>query len=378
MKTSSAIRRPDYSAAFAGFLLVLVFSIGRVSGGAERGLTVALALLVGATVWASFHYQSGALAVAAILCVVSPVFSSSFDSIELIVVFVLYQVTASSKLRARTIALVGFVALSINDWWLRRASLESLMEPSVLYPAVLTILGVGIGLQARQLRQQNDELRALRRSDRERAVLDERRRIARDIHDVAAHHLSALVVRNQLARRIDTKPGLEEAVDFSAATAKEALDALRQVVSVLGAEGDSPGFSQPRLVDLIGVLDRLGKAGLEVHAPATFPDMGIRRDVELALVRIAQEALTNVLRHRGPGQAWLSLERVEGMISLVVEDDGPSPHGPDEPVDRPSGHGLIGMKERAEACGGTLTIDRSWRGGWRVTCVLLVAEASRS
>ena len=142
----------------------------------------------------------------------------------------------------------------------------------------------------------------MQHADRECAVLSERQRIARDLHDVAAHHLSALVVQNRLALRISTADSLAEAADFSAQTAGEALDALRKVVGVLS--NDSPLEPQPTLAELNPMFVRLAKAGLVVHRSTGADVAGLRRDVELAVVRITQEALTNVLRHRGPGQAW--------------------------------------------------------------------------
>ncbi len=296
-------------------------------------------------------------------------------------VYVLYQVTASSGLPPLLIAGVGFLSLTINDSWLRMARNQTFIDPTVLYPTILTLLGVGIGYQGRRFREQNLELLALRAADRERAVIEERRRIARDLHDVAAHHLSALAVRNKLARRVGTVKSLEEAADFSATTASEALDSLRQVVGVPGNKDEPPMTPQPTLADLDAMFARLGEAGLHVQQSVDLGGAKPRRDIELAVFRITQEALTNVLRHRGPGNAWVHLEANDRSLELVIEDDGPvtesspSSQAPQQPGKR--GYGLLGMTERAQACGGQLAVGRSLRGGWKVSVSLPGAPRGR-
>jgi signal transduction histidine kinase len=320
-------------------------------------------------VWLSHFHPRLALGAIGVLSIGAPELCVSFEALELVLVYVLYQVTAASVLSPWLVAVVGFASLTINDSWLRMARNETFIDPSVLYPAILTTLGVGIGVQGRRVREQNAELIALRQRDRDLAVVEERRRIARDLHDVAAHHLSALVVRNKLARRVGSTKALEEAADFSATTAREALDSLRQVVGVLGNREGAAMTPQPTLADLDAMFLRLAEAGLNVHRNDHSANIRPRRDVELAVVRITQEALTNVLRHRGPGQAWFRLEATSSSIELSIEDDGPIDiiH----PVEGGrAGHGLVGMTERAQACGGQLHVGLSSRGGWRVAATL--------
>jgi signal transduction histidine kinase len=355
---------------FAAFVVTFAFSFGDEQPGMMLASNVLLSGLAAAMVWLCFDHAVAALCAVAVMCLGSPAFSPSFAALELVVVFVLFQVVARSDLDPRVVAVVGFVSLTANDLWLRRVTDASLASPTVLYPVVLTFLAVGLGLQARRLRRQHLELVALQHADRERAVLSERQRIARDLHDVAAHHLSALVVQNKLARRISTVEALEEAADFSAQTARDALDALRQVVGVLGS--DSPLEPQPGLSDLEPMFDRLKTAGLVVHRsfhPSfTYRVSDLRRDVELAIVRISQEALTNVLRHRGPGQAWVELIASENQVHLRIEDDGPRFASARNETER--GYGLINMAERAKSTGGSLVIGDSPRGGWSVEAKL--------
>jgi signal transduction histidine kinase len=355
----------------AVFLGTMAFSFGEGQQRMTVFSNVVTALLAAATSAASYQHPTVALSAVVVLCVGSPALSPSFAALELVVVFVLFQVVWRSDLSPGLVAMIGFFSLTVNDLWLRRINDLGFKSPTALYPLILTAFAVGLGYQGRLLRRQHNDLVTLQLADRERAVLHERQRIARDLHDVAAHHLSALVVQNKLARRVGTPRALEEAADFSAQTARDALDALRSVVGVLSTE--SPLDPQPTLNDLDPMFARLAMAGLHIHRRPQ-PDMDnpsvLRRDVELAIVRITQEALTNVLRHRGPGNAWFDLTMKDNKLLLSIEDDGakgaPVLHG-----DRNStGYGLINMSERATSTGGSFEIDDSPRGGWRIQATL--------
>jgi signal transduction histidine kinase len=353
-------------ATVAAVAISLVFALGNERPKMGALSNTGLSLLAGSAVWFSFRHHRLALGLVAVLCVASPLVSTSYAAIELITVFVLLQVMSRSDLPAVVIGVVGFTALMVNAVWLTINTHQSFKNPTVLYPVILTGLSVGLGWQVRQIRRQNAELVRLRKVDRDRAVLDERRRIARDLHDVAAHHLSVLIVHNKIARRVGTHTSLDEAANFTATTAREALESMRQVVGVLNTEGEPPREPQPSLQDLEVMFARLEEAGLSVHRKAVTLAPP-RRDVELAIVRIAQEALTNVLRHRGPGNAWFELASSGGSIHLQIDDDGPN-RPPLDPASRT--YGVIGMKERARACGGQLDLGPSPHGGWRVTATL--------
>ncbi len=351
----------------AVFLGTLAFSFGPDQPRMMWFANIVLSGLAAGTSWLSFRFHWIALLAVAVMCFGSPVFSASFAALELVVVFVLFQVVWRSEIDPRIVTVIGFVSLTVNDLWLRRNADDPFSGPTVLYPVILTALGVGLGFQGRLLRRQHTELVALQHADRERAVLSERQRIARDLHDVAAHHLSAVVVQNRLALRIATTDSLTEAADFSAQTAAEALDALRKVVGVLSS--DSPLEPQPTLAELGPMFKRLGVAGLVVHESSGSEVIGLRRDVELAVVRITQEALTNVLRHRGPGQAWFDLSAIDSQLHLSIEDDGVEHDAISQQLPQGNGYGLINMTERATSTGGSIDFDRSPRGGWRVRAV---------
>lgn len=346
------------------FGVAFAFSYGPGTLRMSLAPALVVAAVAAGAVWLSGHRPVPALIVVLALVAALPVARLTVEVLDLVIVLVVVRVITGSALPVAAVGAVCFAALTGNDVWQRVAFGRSFAEPSVLYPLLLTALAVGIGLQARRLRLQQAELVALRDRDRHRAVAEERRRIARDLHDVAASHLSALVVRNKLARRLDTPAALAEAADFTARTTAEALAAMRQVVHVLGGTPDVPPVPHPNLAELDRVVARMEAAGLTVHR-STLPVGALPNAVEIAVVRIAQEALSNVLRHRGPGDCWLAVERQNGQVQVRIEDDGPAP-----PTEHMSGFGLVGMHERAQFCGGRLDVGPSAHGGWAVTAVL--------
>lgn len=382
--------RPGWGALLtaATFAVSVVFSVGAEVGRMDLPAALGISAVAAGAVWLSAGRPVAALAVTAVLAVVLPVVGSTFPVMDLVVVVVAFQAVLHADLAAWVTAAVCFVLLTAVDAWQRVAAGRGFMEPGVLYPLVLTGLVLGLGLQSRRVRRQHAELLALREADRRRAASEERRRIARDLHDVAAHHLSALVVRTKLAARVGTPQALADAARFTAATAAEALDGLRGVVHVLsidGATGDmavdgAPLAPAPRLADLERIVATMREAGLRVESRVPQEDgdgrdgrAGVPVEVAVAAVRIAGEALANVLRHRGPGRAWLDVERDPGALTVLVEDDGPGTwrsEAADASWHEPGHHGVVGMRERAQSCGGHLVIGSSPRGGWRVAAVL--------
>ncbi len=224
-----------------------------------------------------------------------------------------------------------------------------------------------LGWVTATLAARNDELERLRHVEADRAVAVERTRIARELHDDVAHHLTALVVQAQAAERIaGSRPEVAvESVGWIAETARSALTSMRRTVTVL-REGEGPATLSPNpsLGDLAAIVGRVEQAGLDVRVEVDEALPPLEPQVRHAVVRVVQESLTNVLRHAGARVAVVSLQPLEHGITVTVEDDGA---GPDpEQVRAGGGHGLLGMRERATSCGGRFGIDRSALGGWRV------------
>lgn len=214
------------------------------------------------------------------------------------------------------------------------------------------------------LAERNRELEALQEVRTREAVQSERVRIARDLHDVVAHHVSAIVVRAQAVDRVggDDVDVYRDAVRWIAPEGRNALDAMRSLVRVL-REDAAPLAPTSTLADLGVVVERMRGAGLELDArlPQAWPACSAA--VGLAVVRVAQEALTNVVSHSAAGRASVALDVAGGRLALTVVDPGPP-----RPAANPGrqGNGLTHMRERASACGGTLTAGPLAGGGWQV------------
>ncbi|MFE4355614.1 histidine kinase [Kitasatospora sp. NPDC056800] len=203
------------------------------------------------------------------------------------------------------------------------------------------------------------------------AVTDERLRIARELHDVVAHHLTVITVRAEVARAVaSTNPEETERTLALVGTAgRTALTEMRRMLSVLRSPGDGAELgAAPGLADLPALA---AGAGPRVELSVD-PDPPLPPGVELAVYRIVQEALTNVVRHAGSADCRVSLSRVDPeAVEIEVVNDAPARLPSQLPSRFPfrrlgGGHGLVGMRERAAMCGGTFSAGPLETGGFRV------------
>ena len=226
-------------------------------------------------------------------------------------------------------------------------------------------------VEARAERAERD-----RESAAQRAVAQERTRIARELHDVVAHSVSVMVVQAGAARRvIDRHPEQTvESLGIIEATGRNALDELRRVLGVLRSDEAAATAPQPTAHDVGALVQQWRDAGhsvaLTVHGEAPELPLGI----SLTVYRIAQEALTNVMKHAGPdAHTDVCVRHRPGSVTVEVVDDG---RGPIRRDDVPSaGQGLIGMRERVELFGGQLELGPRAGGGFRVHATLPVTPA---
>ena len=218
------------------------------------------------------------------------------------------------------------------------------------------------------------------------AAARERARIARELHDVVAHHVSLMAVQAEAASSL--LPGQPESaarsVEIIGETARQALTELRRLLGVLRGPGQQPQAApSPSLGDLAGVLDQVRGAGLTVDLTVQGHPGELAPGVDLAAYRIVQEALTNALRHSAAATAAVSIQYEPGYVTVSVTDSGPRPAdqgAPPRPVPRPparargegfpGGFGLAGITERVASCGGTLTVGPTGAGGFAVTARL--------
>ena len=209
-----------------------------------------------------------------------------------------------------------------------------------------------------------------------RAVADERRRIAREMHDVVAHSVSVMVVQAGGARRIlDRDPQRAvEAAQLIERTGRSALLEMRRLLGVLGSSEEPAAMApQPTLDGIEGLVERAAAAGL----PATLDVEGERRPLpagaEAAVYRVVQEALTNALKHAGSAPTQVLLRWEAAALEVVVADRGAS-GGADAAL--PSGgHGLVGMRERVRVYGGELTALPRPDGGFVVRARIPLAQS---
>jgi signal transduction histidine kinase len=220
----------------------------------------------------------------------------------------------------------------------------------------------------------NRELGEQRELQAQAAVMVERGRIARELHDVVAHNVSMMVVQAGAAARVldGEQPDVRNALDVIAAAGRETVDEMRTLLGVLRSD-DGPAAlkPQPGLADLEHLAGTVREAGLPVTLRIEGAPRSLPPALDLSAFRIVQEALTNTLKHAGPVQALVTVRFQDGALELEIADNGRGPSG------RSTGHGLVGMRERAAMFGGELEAARASEGGFIVRARLpLTAPAS--
>ena len=201
----------------------------------------------------------------------------------------------------------------------------------------------------------------------ERAVADERARLARELHDVVAHHLSGMVVQAGAAERLVEKdPAQVQAMlaDIRE-SGKATLTSMRRLIGILRADDDTDGTApQPGLGQLDVVAQQARAAGIEVEVSVDGEPVALPHEVDLAAYRVLQEALTNVRKHAPGATAHATVRYRPHMVEVEVVDDGAQDGAVTE---EPSGGvGLVGMRERVNLLDGHFGAGPNARGGWTV------------
>ncbi|MFB6782188.1 sensor histidine kinase [Streptomyces sp. NPDC056352] len=225
------------------------------------------------------------------------------------------------------------------------------------------------------IRERAERAERTREEEARRRVAEERLRIARDLHDVVAHHIALVNVQAGVAAHVmDKRPDqAKEALAHVREASRSALNELRATVGLLRQSGDpeAPTEPAPGLAVLDELVETVRRAGLPVQVACVDRRPPLPAAVDLAAYRVIQEALTNVRKHAGPGaKAEVSVVRVGGTAEVTVLDNGTgSPEGAGAGADG-GGHGLLGMRERVNALGGALTAGPRYGGGFRVHAIL--------
>jgi signal transduction histidine kinase len=199
------------------------------------------------------------------------------------------------------------------------------------------------------------------------AVVEERARIARELHDAIAHNVSMMVLQAGAERRVVATNGpTHEVLQTIEQIGRNALTEMRRLVGMLRSDGEEPLAPQPRLAELETLVTQVNEAGL----PVSLSIEGERRElpvgIELSAYRIIQEALTNALKHAEDAQAHVNVRYGRDSLEIEVSDEGGHP----SQADASGGHGLLGMRERVALYGGSIEAGRQSSGGFTVRVLL--------
>ncbi|MET9551979.1 histidine kinase [Streptomyces sp. NPDC006645] len=307
------------------------------------------------------------------------------ELLNLPVIVALYTVAVRGD-RRRTVW-TGAVAATVSGAVALRvghdvANPQGLPVLEMLWPLVPLLLGEAVRTRRELLREY--EARAARaEEDREREaerrVHEERVRIARELHDIVAHTVTAMTVQAGVALdALDARPEISrKALRQVRDSGKEAVRELRATVTVLRERDDEPSAPVPGIDGLAELVERFEGGGVELAMRWEGELDGLSPMAELAVYRIVQEALTNVVRHSGARRAAISLVRHDDRLTVEIADDGPAGGaGGTGASEARGGFGLIGMRERATAAGGGVEYGPVPGGGFLVRAWLPAVRRS--
>jgi signal transduction histidine kinase len=368
-------------------LVVLAYMNRDCTGGCRPGGAGAVALVLLQTVPLAWRRRRP-LATCVVAGVASAVYGAApYPDLGLSVppggLVALY--TAAAWCSQRTALLAG-VAVAVGGATIMALPATDADVVDVALAALALVTAWVLGDRARiqrawaaALQERAERLERERESDARRAVAEERTRIARELHDVVAHHVSMMVVQAEAGPVVVERDPSRAAGAFDAiaVTGRQALVEMRRLLGVLRGNGDgAPSLApQPGLAEVPALVEQVGRTGLAVELVVEGEPCPLPAGVDLSAYRIVQEALTNTVRHAGPGRARVLVRYREHDLELRVDDDGPgSPRGRKAPPrtapDSPVGQGLVGMRERVHLFGGELQAGPRPEGGFAVAARL--------
>ncbi|MEU6326394.1 histidine kinase [Streptomyces sp. NPDC047049] len=255
------------------------------------------------------------------------------------------------------------------------------LPPTAFFCGVVLVSAAAIRAWREERRQVVETLTATAEERSRRTLLEERALIARELHDVVAHHMSVIAIQAEAApyRVKDTPPELATSFATIRENAVAALAELRRILGVVRsadpdafAEND-PEAPQPTLASLDALLASVRSAGLTVEAVTTGAPRPLPQGVELSAYRIVQEGLSNALRHSPGAEARVEISYVLGGLGVRIVNGPPSRLAKPSPG---AGHGVLGMRERVQMLGGEMTADHTEDGGFEVAAFLPVVRTA--
>jgi signal transduction histidine kinase len=295
-----------------------------------------------------------------------------------------YSVAAYGRrwvsLAGLAVAELGLAAVQLTPGRLERSAF--LLFMGII--AVAWMLGHFVGdrqVYAAQLEERTAELEQAREELARRAVVEERLRLARELHDVVAHAMSVIAVQSGVGAHVAASRPQEVGKALAAieATSRAALEELRRLLGVLRQDSEPQASLTPvpGLADLDSLLAEVAKVGLAVRLRVEGTPSPLPPGVDLSAYRIVQEALTNVVKHAGPARAQVTIRYRDQEVMVEVTDDGRGVTAPTGDGRARVGHGLIGMRERVQVFGGDLEVGPGPVGGFRVAARLPFAVDGR-
>ena len=388
MKASGRAQALDLSLAGIGVVLtaVAVWSANVISTpfAGPAWLKVLWPLLVGAPLlWRRRAPLLGWVIIWAGISLQALITGNSPEGLELIFVLGVgsYSVAAYSTLRR---ALAGLAVTAVGCLIYGQANHDIMSgntgnewSAAFFATAILAAWLAGVFIRGRREGVAQAARTAAAERQAERAVADERARMARELHDIVPHNLSVVVLQAagaQAAGGQDADPALEK-IEHSG---RQALVEMRRLLGVLRQPGDQPArpelAPQPGLAELAALAEGVRAAGLPVVLVVDGDPAGLPAAVDISAYRIVQEALTNVLKHAGQASAQVTVRCGADVVQIEVTDDGAGPQAGGQPG---AGHGLAGMRERVALFGGELTAGPRPGGGFAVRALLPLGEQSR-
>jgi signal transduction histidine kinase len=388
MKASGRAQALDLSLAVIGVVLtaVAVWSVNVISTpfAGPAWLKVVWPLLIGAPlalrrrapllgwtiIWAGISLQA-------------LITGNSPEGLELIFVLGVgsYSVAAYSTLRR---ALAGLAVTAVGCLIYGQANHDIMSgntgnewSAAFFATAILAAWLAGVFIRGRREGLAQAARTAAAERQAERAVADERARMARELHDIVSHNLSVVVLQAAGAQAVggqDADPALEK-IERSG---RQALVEMRRLLGVLRQPGEQPArpelSPQPGVAELAALAEGVRAAGLPVVLVVDGDPGGLPAAVDISAYRIVQEALTNVLKHAGRASAQVNVRCGADVVQIEVTDDGAGPQAGGQPG---AGHGLAGMRERVALFGGELTAGPQPGGGFAVRARLPLSEQPR-
>jgi len=379
----------DAAIALGVALLGLSSGLGLGRAGHVPPAATVVLTAMGLVLYPRRRFPGAVIAVMAALVAALAVMRTSLEGAFIAVLVASYSAAVYGSRRLTRILLVAAVAAILGIGILDAFGADTWLRARYPIPTILAAAGAWlVGLVVRKqldaraehiaaLAERAELMAAKQEESERRATLAERLRIARELHDIVAHHLSVVVIQAQGAQRIaDKDPARATAAMADVErTGRTALEEMRRLLGLLrtgeaaAAMPDGAYVPPLGLADVDDLAERLRRAGLDITVVRRGEAPEVPEDVGLTVYRIVQEALTNVLKHAGPAAVTVELalthEQGADQLGVTVTDDG---RGASAALEAPpgAGRGTAGMRERVAVLGGRLSVGPQPGGGFRV------------